>query len=165
MEVLKAIPSYILVVIFDIIEFFYMLISNIVCLIKKKKYNYKDIIAVEYIENCPPDFESYLIYDKKYFKIDLKKEEKNYENSIQIENKEFNKIIKILKNNKIFKYNKYIFKFHITPFSELFVEDGGSGEEILIIYLKENLKYKISSRCTSKRFDNTIMYIKDIVQI
>ncbi|MBE5820138.1 MAG: hypothetical protein E7310_04940 [Clostridiales bacterium] len=165
MEVLKAIPNYLFIVIFDIIEFFYMLISNIICLIKKKKYSYEDIIAVEYIENCPPDFESDLIYNTKYFKIDLEKEKKNYENIIQLENKDFHKIIDVLKNNKIFKYNKYIFKFYITPFSELFMEDGGSGEEILIIHLKDNIKYEISSRCSSKRFDNTIMYIKDIMKI
>lgn len=165
MEILKAIPNYLFVVIFDIIEFFYMLISNIICLIKKKKYCYEDIIAVEYIENCPPDFESDLIYNAKYFKINLKKEEKNYENIIQLENKDFKKIINVLKNNKMFKYNRYIFKFYITPFSDLFVEDGGSGEERLIIYLKENKKYEINSRCSSKRFDNTIMYIKDIMNI
>lgn len=151
MELLKNLLYYPIIIFFDIIEFFYKIISNILFKIKKKDYSYDDIVSIEYVACMPPDFESINIYESDVYKSE---EDIDYK-EVGLKKEEFNKIKELLKDYEIFKYNN-IFKFSFTPFSELFVDDGGDGEEILTIYMKNSKQHKISVSCYSKWFSDLV---------
>lgn len=157
MEFVKNLLYYPKIVFFDIIELFYRIISNIIFKIKKEDYNYDDIISIEYVACMPPDFESINVYESDTYKI----KEDGCNKDIGIKKENFNKLIEMLKGYKAFKHNN-IFNLSITPFSELFIEDGGDGEEFLTIYMKNNKQHKISVYCSSKWFDKFVEKLHEL---
>lgn len=157
MGILKCIFIYPFIVILDIIEFVIELIQNIIYVFKRSKYRYEDIVAVEYISFIPADDSSYIIYDEENYNL---KDDK-YDKVINMSNSEFVSVIEKMRKENILKYNN-IGCFNITPFSELLHIDGGTGEEILKIYFKNNINHVIK---ISKEFKKINKFIEELYMI
>ena len=151
MGILKCIFIYPFIVILDIIEFVIELIQNIIYVFKRSKYRYEDIVAVEYISFIPADDSSYIIYDEENYNL---KDDK-YDKVINMSNSEFVSVIEKMRKENILKYNN-IGCFDITSFSDLLYTDGGTGEEILKIYFKNDTKHQIRISRESKRINSIV---------
>jgi len=157
MGFIKNLLYYPVIIMFDILEFFYRIIGNIRFKFKKKNYDYDDIVKLEYTACFLPDFIGIDVYISEVYQ----KKEREEHKEVGISLEEFKKLKEILRKNKAFKYHN-IFSFSITPFGELFVEDGGSGEEYLTIYLKEGKEHKINVYRASKWFDGFVEMLHEL---
>lgn len=160
MNNIKYLLIYPFVIFFDIIECIYKLLSNILYRLKRKEYNYSDIVAIEYFEFSIASDETFFVYNKKLY-TPQKEDKIKYDKFIKMNNEEFKKIIRKLKQNKILKYN-YTFSFYLTPIEWLWGTDGIIDEKVLTIFFKDNKKHNINSNCDCKAINNVVSYIKSI---
>lgn len=151
MGILKCIVIYPCIVILDIIEFVIEFVENIIYVFKRSKYRYEDIVAVEYISFIPADDSSYIIYDEGKYNL----QDNNYDKIINLSNSDFISVVEKMREENILKYNN-IGCFNITSFSDLLYTDGGTGEEILKIYFKNDTKHQIRISRESKRINSIV---------
>lgn len=159
MKKVRLISVYILIVLFDIFEFIYRIIANLMFQFKKGKYVYDEIVGIEYYIDYIIDEENKSFYSSDSFKDIVN------ENFVVLDNKDFKKIISVMKNNKILKSNKFLFKFEITKFYELEEIDGGNSYKIIKIYFKDGKKREIIAYKESKNIDNLINYLKSLENV
>ena len=159
MKKVKLIIVYIFIVLLDIIEYFYRIIVNLMFQFKKGKYVYDEIVGIEYYIDYIIDEEN-----KSFYLSDSFKEIEN-ENFIVLDNKEFNKIINVMKNNRILKCNKFLFKFDITKFYELEEIDGGNSYKIIKIHFKDEKHREIIAYKENKNIENLINYLKNLENV
>lgn len=156
-EFFLLILSYPFVLVGDIVLYFRRLFTNIKYSWSKPQFDYDDIAEVELLwEICE-------VEDVIFYEQGKDKPSGNFDKIIPLDKIKFNELKKVLKENEILKYNKYIFEFRFTRFIELFVDDICDLDgDILKIKFKNGEVFELIAYCNSKRFDNVAGYIKDI---
>lgn len=165
---MKKIEQICIFILCNILEIFidiYKLFANIIYFFVKPKYQYENIISIEYLLFAPPDLENYYIYNKeKVSNPEVNIDNNYFDKVIKTSNIEFEKLVEVLKNNKILNFNRYIHKVAFSSYEDLFyVEDGGTAEQVLKIYFENNKFYRLDINCNNKRFENIMKEINKIV--
>lgn len=144
-DVLKVpilVITYLFDIVFSTIHFMIKLIKNL--LEKKCQEKEEDIVAIKYYSEEWPSLIYFTVcYDEKYFPESINKLDKDP----VISKKDFNIILKTIKDNKIIEKKSYILNWPYVSLGEylsyFFECDAGSTTQELTLYFKDGTRKNI----------------------